>query len=218
VVLGLDARSGNVIWRTTLAQGTDLTWGTPTAANDEAVFLSTPSHIGSADGQMAHLIELDRGTIRWAVNLGGDHGFHYVPAVIDGTYVHLPSPSYDMVTVDRADGKLVWQKPGPWPFMSGEQLWAWGDGGPVATLDPATGRVLQRVESPVQAPARLFDLGNGVIGVMSTIEIAAIDADGNVRFRQQFPAPLIDVPLVDGDLLVATTSDRSVHAYALVRE
>jgi len=60
VVLGLDTTNGVLQWRAPLVAGTDLNFGQPTVADGAAVFMSTPSHPGSAPTNLAHAINLSK--------------------------------------------------------------------------------------------------------------------------------------------------------------
>lgn len=213
VVLGINTSTGAVDWRTSLVPGTDLMWGTPPIDDGETVFLSTLSHPGSAKENVAHLLGLADGSVRWVAGMGGAQGFSFVPAVIDGPYVHLPAQS-GVLTVDRTDGRRRWSLPGRQAALVGSRLWILAGDGSLAEVEPGTGDLGRTVDSPIEAPAYLLDLGGDQIGVLDLEELAVIDAEGSLRLRQDWPAGLVDVPLVDRGMLVVATDDRGVTAYA----
>src|SRR5918995_1223922 len=135
VVLGVDTSTGNVAWSTALVEGTQINWGTPPLRDGEAVFLSTLGYPGNAEvNNVAHLIELADGDVRWAVDLGGEQGLGIeTSAVIDGPQVHLPAYP-ELVTVDRDDGRRLWARPGTTFVSTPEGLW-WDRGRHLALLD-----------------------------------------------------------------------------------
>jgi outer membrane protein assembly factor BamB len=215
VVLGVRTDSGDVAWTTDLADGTDLMWGNPSAVDGEVVFASTPSHPGSAPENVAHLVELGDGAVRWAAGMGGSQGFSDHAAAIARAHVHLPAHP-DIVTVDRGDGGRRWARRGYSPLAMGDRLWMiTGDGRSLSALDIITGEVVSSVDAPMTNPWMLIDLGGGVVGVVSRTELAAINRAGSVAFRQVWSGSLTDTPVVGGDMVVVATDDRAVTAYTL---
>lgn len=217
VILGINTATGDVAWTTPLAEGTDLTWGTPPVRDGETVFLSTLSHPGSAPERVAHLVELADGSVRWTVGLGGGQGsgFSEAAAIIDGPYVHLPAHP-DVVTVDRGDGRRLWAQYG-WVFVTtDEDVWAVVDDGALALLEAGTGDVVREVDSPVEQPVQLLDLGGGVVGVVSYTQFAAIDSDGEVQVLDSWPLPPVEFARSDRGVVIVATEDQAVTAYEVV--
>ena len=215
VVLGVDTSTGNVAWRTALVKGTQINWGTPPVRDGETVFLSTLGYPDNAVvNNMAHMIELADGHVRWGVDLGGEQGLGIeTSAVIDGPQVHLPAYP-NLVTVDRDDGRRLWTRPGSTFVSTSEGVW-WDRGGNLDLLDAATGEVVRELDSPVAQPVQLLDLGGGRIGVVGRSEFAAFAAGGEVEILDASQSDQFSrARWVDGMLLVAT-SDQAVVAYAL---
>jgi outer membrane protein assembly factor BamB len=215
VVLGVDTSTGHVAWSTALVEGTQINWGTPPVRDGETVFLSTLGYPGNADvNNVAHLIELAGGDVRWAVDLGGRQGFGIeTSAVIDGPQVHLPTHP-DLVTVDRDDGRRLWARPGSTFVSTTEGVW-WDRGRHLALLDAGTGEVVREVDSPVTQLVQLLDLGNGRIGVVGRTEFAALDANGEVEVLDTLPSEMSRRARWDDGMLLAATWDQAVAAYAL---
>ncbi len=214
VVLGVNTSTGAVTWRTPLVEGTDLEWGTPPVNDGQTVFLSTLSHAGSARENVAHLLDVADGSVRWMAGTGGGQSFHFFPAVINGPYVHLPGYP-ELVTVDRADGSRRWSRPGPVGALVGDRLWVAGSGGSLAEVDPGTGDVVREIASPIEYPALLLELGEGRLGLLDLEQLAVLDADGQVRLRQAWQASLVDTPHVDGNMLFVSTGDQALTAYSI---
>lgn len=215
VVLGVDTSTGNVAWRTALVEGTQINWGTPPVRDGEAVFVSTLGYPGNAEvNNVAHLIELADGDVRWAVDLGGEQGLGIeTSAVIDGPQVHLPAYP-DLVTVDRDDGRLLWARPGSTFVSTTEGVW-WDRGSHLALLDARTGEVVREVDSPVAQSVQLLDLGDGRIGVVGRAEFAALAANGEVEVLDTLPSELAARARWDDGLLLVATWDQAVMAHAV---
>jgi outer membrane protein assembly factor BamB len=214
VILGINTATGDVAWTTPLAEGTDLTWGTPPVRDGETVFLSTLSHPGSAPERVVHLVEFADGSVRWTVGLGGGQGsgFSEASATINGPYVHLPAFP-DVVTVDRGDGRRLWAHPG-WMFATtGDGVWTVAGEGRLALLDAGTAAVGREVDSPVGQPEQLLDLGEGRIGVVDHDQFAALDANGEVEVLYTWPHPLVEFARWDRGQLLVATEDQAVTAY-----
>jgi outer membrane protein assembly factor BamB len=221
VVLGLDAASGLVRWQAALAPGTDLNFGQPTVVDGAAVFLSTPSHPGSAPGNVAHAVNLSDGSVRWNVDLGGGQGFHVAgPIASPAGGVHLPGAGA-VITVDSATGAVRWRRDSP-PVAAlatvGPRLWLL-EPNRIVFLDPASGNELS-----ARASNGTF-LGPYVLTAApdAHVVLAADQQHGagldrqraSTRWSLNWPAPLYDVPLVSQPLLVVATGDRAVTAYEL---
>ena len=215
VVLGVDTSTGNVAWSTALVEGTQINWGTPPVRDGETVFLSTLGYPGNAEvNNVAHLIELADGAVRWAVDLGGRQGLGIeTGAVIDGPQVHLPAYP-ELVTVDRDDGRRLWARPGSRFVSTTEGVW-WDRGRHLALLDAQTGEVVRELDSPVAQPAQLLDLGDGRIGVVGRTEFAALAANGEVEVLDTLPSEFSTRARWDNGMLLAATWDQAVTAYAL---
>src|SRR5919106_3724939 len=215
VVLGVDTSTGDVAWSTPLVEGTQINWGTPPVRDGETVFLSTLGYPGNAEvNNVAHLIELAGGDVRWVADLGGRQGMGIeTSAVIDGPQVHLPT-SPDLVTVDRDDGRRLWARPGSTFVSTTEGVW-WDRGNHLALLDAGTGEVVREVDSPVSQLVQLLDLGEGRIGVVGSTEFAALDANGEVEVLDTLPSELSRRARWDDGMLLAATWDQAVTAYAL---
>jgi outer membrane protein assembly factor BamB len=214
VILGVDTRTGQVAWTTPLVDGTDLMFGTPPVRDGATVFASTLSHPGSAAEKVAHLIELANGSIRWTAGMGGGLAFSFHPTVINGPYVHLPADS-EVLTVDLADGRRRWARPGSGPVLVGDQLWIMAADRSLELLDAATGDVIRTVDSPVEDPALLLDLGDDLLGIASATEFAAVDASGEVRLRGSWSGDLVDVPRFDGGVIFVATAAQALAAYSI---
>jgi len=214
VVVGVDTNTGEIVWTTPLEPGTDLTFGTPPVDGGQTVFVSTPSHPGSAPENLAHLIDVADGSIEWDAGLGGAQGFGDHGAVIDGPFVHLPAEP-DVFTLNRGDGSMAWTRPGRGAVYVNDELWIIGTGNALERLDPATGELLSTIASPVEDPTQVLDLGDGDLGIVSYTSMVAIAAGGQERFRAFWPARLADSVRVDDRLLVVATGDAAVSAYSL---
>lgn len=214
VVVGVDTNTGEIVWTTPLEPGTDLTFGTPPLDDGQTVFVSTPSHPGSAPENLAHLIDVADGSIEWDAGLGGGQGFGDHGAVIAGPFVHLPAEP-DVLTLNRGDGSMAWTRPGRDAVYVNDALWIIGTGNALDRLDPATGEPLSTIASPVDDPAQILDLGNGDLGIVSYTSMMGIEADGQERFRAVWPARLADSVRVDDRLLIVATGDAAVSAYSL---
>jgi outer membrane protein assembly factor BamB len=218
VVLGVDTSTGNVAWSTALVEGTQINWGTPPVRDGETVFLSTLGYPGNAEvNNVAHLIELADGDVRWGVDLGGRQGLGIgTNPVIDGSQVHLPAYP-DMVTVDRDDGSRLWDRPGSSFVATSEGVW-WFTGSHLALLNAATGEVVRELDSPVAQPdVQLLDLGGGRVGVVGRTEFAALDVNGEVEVLDSLPGELANPARVrwDQGTLFLATADQAVRAYVL---
>jgi PQQ-like domain len=215
VVLGVDTSTGDVAWSTALVEGTQINWGTPPVRDGETVFLSTLGYPGNAEvNNVAHLIKLADGEVRWAVDLGGHQGLGIeTSAAIDGPQVHLPA-NPDLVTVDRDDGRRLWARPGSTLVTTTQGVW-WDRGSHLALLDAGTGEVVRELDSPVAQPVQLLDLGNGRIGVVGRTEFAALDANGEVEVLDTLPSEMSRRARWDDGMLLAATWDQAVAAYAL---
>jgi outer membrane protein assembly factor BamB len=220
VIAAIDAANGELRWRTTLTPGTDLNFGTPAVVDGAAVFLSTPSHPGSAPGGMAHAVDLSDGAVRWALDLGGGQGFHAVGAAVSRGGVHVPGPGV-VFTVDPASGAVRWRREaGPLaaPAVVGDKLFLLTQNA-IAVVDPVTGEELSYL-----AEARQF-LGvhllipvprKPVLLAIDRLEGRAVDPRNlATAWSQKWPAPLVDVPLVTSDRLIASTGDRRVTEYEI---
>ena len=215
VVLGVDTSTGHVAWSTALVEGTQINWGTPPVRGGRTVFLSTLGYPGNAEvNNVAHMIELADGDVRWAVDLGGRQGLGIeTSAVIDGGQVHVPAYP-DLVTVDRDDGRLLWTRPGSTFVSTGEGVW-WDRGRHLALLNAQTGEIVRELDSPVAQPAQLLDLGDGRIGVVGRTEFAALAANGEVEVLDSLPSEFSTRVRWDDGMLLAATWDQAVTAYAL---
>lgn len=216
VVVGIDPTNGRPLWRTNLAAGTDLNFGTPVVAGDAVVFLSTPSHPGSAPASMAHAVDPRDGVVRWSIEIGGGQGFHARSAAVSSAGVHIPGPDA-VITVDAATGEVRWRRgsPAPAPAMVGSRLWLW-EAGRIVTLDPLTGQELASYSHDGPLGDRLLiapPQGGGVLAIDPRQGRALNPRDPAVFGSQDWPAPLVDVPLVSRDLLVVATGDQGVTAY-----
>ncbi len=218
IVLGVDTSTGDVAWSTALVEGTQINWGTPPVRDGETVFLSTLGYPGNAEvNNVAHLIELADGDVRWAVDLGGQQGLGIgTNPVIDGSQVHLPAYP-DLVTVDRDDGRRLWDRPGSGFVSTSEGVW-WFTGSHLALLNAATGKVVRELDSPVAQPGvQLLDLGGGRVGVVGRTEFAAFDVNGQVEVLDTLPGELASAARVrwDQGTLFLATADQAVRAYVL---
>jgi outer membrane protein assembly factor BamB len=213
VVLGLDASSGELRWRTTLAEGMDLQWAVPAVSDGQAVFTSTLSHPGSAEENVAHLVDLADGDIRWTVGMGGSQGFSEERAVIDGPFVHLPAHP-DIKTVDL-DGEEQWSRSGFGSASTDAGLWMITVGGPLELVSRDSGELVRSVEAPIAQPSQLIDVGGGRLAVVSHAELAIIDSGGRVELRHGWRDPLVDEVAFDRGMLFAATVDGAVTAYDL---
>jgi outer membrane protein assembly factor BamB len=218
VVLGVDTSTGDVAWSTALVEGTQINWGTPPVRDGETVFLSTLGYPGNAEvNNVAHLIELAGGDVRWAVDLGGQQGLGIgTNPVIDGSQVHLPT-NPELVTLDRDDGRRLWDRPGASFVTTSEGVW-WSTGSHLALLNAATGDVVRELDSPVAQPdVQLVGLGGGRVGVVGRREFAALDANGEVEVLDTLPGELANPARVrwDQGTLFLTTADQAVRAYVL---
>jgi outer membrane protein assembly factor BamB len=202
-------------WSTALVEGTQINWGTPPVRDGETVFLSTLGYPGNAEvNNVAHLIELADGDVRWAVDLGGEQGLGIeTSAVIDGPQVHLPAYP-ELVTVDRDDGRRLWARPGTTFVSTPEGLW-WDRGRHLALLDAQTGEIVRELDSPVPQPAQILDLGDGRIGVVGRTQFAALAAKGDVEVLDSLPSEFSTRARWDDGMLLAATWDQAVTAYAV---
>jgi outer membrane protein assembly factor BamB len=212
VILGIDAVTGEVAWTTALADDTDLNWGTPPVLDDATVFLSTLSHPGSAEENVAHLIAFADGSVRWTAGLGGGQGFSEASAISNGPYIHIPAFP-DVVTVDHSDGRRLWEQAGRVFVTTDDGVWTVADDGALALLEASTGNVVREVDSPVQQPSQLLDMGGGLVGVVSHTQFAAIDSDGAVQVLDRWPLPPLEFARSDRGVVIVATEDQAVTAY-----
>ena len=185
-----------------------------------AVFLSTPSHFGSAPGNVAHAVNLGDGSIRWNVDLGGGQGFHVAGPIASAGGVHLPGAGA-IITVDPATGAVLWRRessPAPALAAVGARLWV-VELNRLVFLDPANGSELSASASNPQffGPSVLTAAPEAPTVVAADQKHGAgLDRRrASTRWSLNWPATLFDVPLVSQRLLVVTTSDRAVTAYEL---
>jgi outer membrane protein assembly factor BamB len=214
VVLGVETATGTVLWMTPLVDGTDLMWGDPPTSDGQAVFTSTLSHPGSAEENVAHLVDLADGSIEWAVGMGGGQGFSEDAPIIDGAYVHLPAHP-DVLSVDRADGTPRWTRSGHSAMPSAGGLWIIAPDGSLVMVDPATGEVIGEVSAPIAQATHLLDLTSDVVAVLSHTELAVINPQGEVLLSYEGPAALTDLARFDDGVVYVARADQSVTAYSL---
>jgi outer membrane protein assembly factor BamB len=212
VILGLDANTGDVAWTTGLAEGTDLNWATPPVRDGASVFLATLSHPGSAEENVAHLIDFADGSVRWTAGLGGGQGFSEVSVISNGPYIHLPAFP-DVVTVDESDGRRLWDQAGRVFVTTDDGVWTVADDGALTLLEASTGNVVREVDSPLQQPSQLLHLGGGLVGVVSHTQFAAIDSDGAVQVLDRWPLPPLEFARSDRGVVIVATEDQAVTAY-----
>ena len=138
VVLGVRTATGEVVWRTALEAGTDLSLAVPPVRNGATVFLSTLSHPASAPGNVAHLLDLADGRVRWTVALGGSQAFSTWPAVFDQSFVVLSAVRAigEVRSVDQAHGVSQWSAPGLVVLPTVDGLWTLRPDYSLALLDP----------------------------------------------------------------------------------
>lgn len=219
VIAGIDPSNGVLRWRATLAPGTDLNFGAPAVADGAAVFLSTLSHPGSAPGGVAHAVNLSDGTVRWSVELGGGQGFHGIGAAVSPGGVHIPGPAA-LITVDPASGTERWRRPEPLPAPAvvGNKLFLL-TGRAIVVVDPATGRersYLADTRQPLGDHVLLSVPEKPVVLAIDRRKGRALDARNvATSWSQDWPRPLVDVPLLSTDALVVATGDRGITAYDL---
>lgn len=212
VVLGVDTATGELLWTTPLVEGTDLMFGTPPVNDHHAVFTSTLSHPGSAEENVAALLDLVDGSVVWTVGMGGSQGFSDHPAIINGPYVHLPAHP-DVLTVDLRDGEQRWARNGYGAALVDDGLWLLTYEGTLELVDPATGDVLRSTETPTPLATQLIGLGDGTLGVVSSTELVILDSDAKVGVRHRWPNGLsAAVRSERGELFVAGV-DGTVAAY-----
>lgn len=222
-VLGVATDDGRHRWTTTLADDTELMLGEPAADDGEVVFVSTASAPGRGEN-VAHLLDLATGTIRWEARLGGLQGFSLSPAIVDGDSVHLPAvrteASGRATSVARADGALRWGVDGRLLAVAGDELWAVDPAGDLTVLDPATGAVTREVPAPFRRTGGwgppLVDV-DGSVGVVDGERFALISRDGEVLARRRWRAALVDRVIVTRELVVATSADDVTTAYSVRR-
>jgi hypothetical protein len=99
--------------------------------------------------------------------------------------------------------------------LVGDRLWVWRGADSLKSVDPATGDVIRQVDSPIDEPSQLLDLGNDLVGVVSRTEFAAINSDGQVHLRRIWPAPLVDVARFELGVLLVGAYDRAITTYSI---
>jgi outer membrane protein assembly factor BamB len=146
VVYALDLDNGTVIWETALAEGTDLQWHNPPIAQGLVFVSSTLSHPGSATGNKVHALDIETGEVRWVVDLGGEQGFSFYPALVSGDLLVLFSPVGSTLALDISDGTQVWTQPGTFPLAIGLNgaIYATDDG--IVQLSHADGEARTLIE------------------------------------------------------------------------
>lgn len=219
VLLVVDNETGAVARLQTLVEGTDLTWGRPEVVDGHAVFVSTLSHPESAPENVAHLINVADATVVWTKGLGGDQGFTSNAGIIDGDNVYLPG--YPLVlAADQRDAATRWEHEGSGAMRMADGLWMFEpaprptEAPTIALVDPETGSIHRRLESPVAEPVRLVDLGAGRLGVVGRNAIGVLDQERSLTALQPLRAAFVDLAIGhDGSIAVAT-DDQAVTAYA----
>ncbi len=213
LVYALDLNTGAAIWATSLAEGTDLQWRAPAASGGFVVVSSTLSHPGSATGNMVHAVDVSSGEIRWSSDLGGEQGFHTSPTLISGGQVLVRGPN-GMVAFDLQDGNELWRQGGLAPLAlrpDGSAIAVEGEG--LVVVDPNTGDHL-----PFVIARYLEDFpweGVAVRGdqliTTSRTGVKGYDLQtGELLWLWNAPSPIVDVPAMTEEFVVAPTEDRAV--------
>lgn len=222
VVVSLDPATGALQWRATLTTGTDLNFGKPAVIDGAAVFLSTPSHPGSAPGNVAHAVNLRDGSVRWTLDLGGGQGFHVAGAVATPGGVHVPGPGA-VLTVDPGTGSVRWRRdssPVPTVAAVGNKLWLL-EPNRVVLLDPQSGIEVANspLDQPMLGPSALLTSPDApsVIAVDQRRGIGMDRLDASTLWSRTWPATLNDIPIIAQDLLIVAAIDSAVTAYELPR-
>jgi outer membrane protein assembly factor BamB len=222
VITGIDPTNGQLRWRAILAPGTDLNHGTPIVVDGAALFLSTLSHPGSAPRNMMYAVDLSDGTVRWSVELGGGQGFHGVGAVVSRGGVHIPGPGA-LITVDPANGTERWRReagPLPAPAVVGNKL-VLLTGSAIVVVDPVTGQELSYLADARGTPGDHVSPSlpdKPVVLAIDRRHGRGIDVRNlATTWSQDWPALLVDVPLLLTDALVVATGDRGVTVFEIHR-
>ncbi|MFP3900324.1 MAG: PQQ-binding-like beta-propeller repeat protein [Acidimicrobiia bacterium] len=211
VILGVETDTGEIAWTTTLDEGTDLAWGAPLTHDGAVAFHSWRTDPEVAGEDVAHLVDLADGSIRWTAGLGDGGKPISTSGITDGGYIHLPVPP-EVVTIDATTGRRLWDAPGWAVAATDEGLWTVDIDGTLHQRDPATGAVLRTLASPIETPVRLTDLGGGVVGVISLTELAAVDSNGGSRILGEWPEPP-EYPVHDRGTLFVALRLEAVVAY-----
>jgi outer membrane protein assembly factor BamB len=158
--------SGPVVkWRTPIAPG----YSGPSVANGSVFVMDRQNSDSSNSSERVLCLAADTGKIRWQysypckyISVGYDSGPRVTPAVVDGK-VYTFGVMGDLICLDAADGKLLWQKNlaseyqvkvPSWGFstqllVDGSRLYSiiGGQGHTVVAFDKDTGKELWRALS-----------------------------------------------------------------------
>lgn len=119
IAYAIGLHDGSVIWQTTLAEGLDLQPVAPALADVTALFSTTLSHPGSAEGNMIHALSSEDGSVQWELDLGGEQQFKFFPTLVQGNIAIVPGWD-ESLGVSLDTGATVWLTPGVQPLVQTE--------------------------------------------------------------------------------------------------
>jgi hypothetical protein len=136
--------------------------------------------------------------------------------------VHLPAAGA-VLTVDPATGAIRWRRDSsPFPALAriDNRLWIL-EPNRIVIADPANGTELSAspTRQPLLGPSALIPAPQAdIVLAADQRHGAGVEPErAATQWSLNWPAPLFDVPVVSHDLLVITTSDRTVTSYQLSR-
>jgi outer membrane protein assembly factor BamB len=216
IAYAIDLSDGSVIWESTLTEGTNLQPIAPALSNDSALFSTTLSHPGSAQGNMIHAVSTDDGSTLWDLDLGGEQGFKFFPTLIRDDIAIVSGPN-EVLGVSLNDGTTLWVVPGAQPLVQTDdgRALGWVEQG-IAEFDWETGQPTMLAE---------VDWAQGVYrpngGLVVDDQLVVSDGrnllgysvgDGQLLWTWSAPGVIVDSPVAVGDAVAVPIGDQGGEA------